>query len=127
MTNYEHYKSEIEKIVRLGWRVAVDKDGKPHACNEMNCNNCIVDNSNCYQTVAAWADTKYIEPEVDWSKVEVDTPILVRDSTDSGWLKRYFAKYEYGIIYAFYDGGTSWSRCEILSWKYAKLAENNNE
>ena len=32
MTNYEHYKEQIEKIARLGWRVAVDNNNKPHAC-----------------------------------------------------------------------------------------------
>ena len=35
------------------------------------------------------------EPEVDWSKVEVDTPILVRNTDNEEWNKRYFARYEY--------------------------------
>ena len=34
------------------------------------------------------------EPEIDWYKVAVDTPILVRDSEDEEWQRRYFAKYE---------------------------------
>lgn len=33
----------------------------------------------------------YEEPEVDWIKVEVDTPILVRDSEDEKCEKGYFA------------------------------------
>ena len=71
----------------------------------------------------AWADAEYIEQEVDWSKVAVDTPILVKE-VDSNWLKRYFAKYENGKVYAFVDGGTSWSsEGQCLSWKYVKLAE----
>lgn len=41
------------------------------------------------------------EPEeVDWSKVEMDTPILVKDHSDDDWIRRYFAKYEKWEIYA---------------------------
>lgn len=68
---------------------------------------------------------KKIEPEVDWSKVEVDTPILVKDHSDDDWIRRYFAKYEKGEIYAWDRGATSWSvGCNVgVVWKYAKLAE----
>lgn len=65
-------------------------------------------------------------PEVDWSKVEVDTPILVKDHRDADWIRRYFAKYEGGKIYAWKSGATSWSatsKNDVLEWEYAKLAE----
>ena len=68
------------------------------------------------------------EPEVDWSKVPVDTKIYVRESFKGAWLKKYFAKYENGKIYAWNFGYTSWSvRDEdyVTSWKYAKLAEGD--
>ena len=61
---------------------------------------------------------------VDWSKVEVDTPILVRDSNESRWGKRYFALFEDGLIYAWESGATSWSvenHGRVVPWKYAKL------
>ena len=61
---------------------------------------------------------------VDWDKVEVDTPILVGNDNKT-WFKRYFAKYEYGKVYAWLNGKTSWSStCEVSigHWKYAKLA-----
>lgn len=68
------------------------------------------------------------EPEVDWSKVAVDTPILVKDFENENWLKRYFAKFENGKVYAWNDGRTSWSStCDNISWKYAKLAEEGDE
>lgn len=70
------------------------------------------------------------EPIVDWSKVEVDTPILVKDAYADPWLKRYFAKYEDGRVYAWHDGTTSWSVEDKYSsswWPYAKLAEGENE
>lgn len=126
MTNYEHYKSEIEKIVRLGRTVAIDKDGKPHACGTINCEDCIGSGKgkSCYVIISEWADAEYIEPEVDWSKVPVDTPILVSNDNVI-WYRKHFAKYENGQIYSFYDGKTSWSSDEkfSLSWDYAKLAE----
>ncbi len=63
---------------------------------------------------------------VDWSKIEVDTPVFVRNTTIEPWKCRYFAKYNDGIVYTWVDGRTSWSNKisdEPTSWKYAKLAE----
>ena len=69
------------------------------------------------------------EPCVDWSKVAVDTPILVSDDGRK-WVKRYFAKYmniSNSPIGAYVDGATSWSGEEINYWRYAKLAESEGE
>ena len=66
------------------------------------------------------------EEIVDWSKVPVDTKILVSDYDDTSvWIRRYFAKYEYGIVYAFSDGLTSFTIGDagVCGWKYAKLYE----
>lgn len=63
---------------------------------------------------------------VDWSKVEVDTPIFVRNSIEEVWKCRYFAMYEDGEVYAWQLGRTSWSNViknSPIAWKYAKLAE----
>lgn len=63
---------------------------------------------------------------VDWSKVEVDTPIFVRMSNEEVWRCRYFAMYEDGEVYAWQLGRTSWSNViknSPIAWKYAKLAE----
>lgn len=129
MTNYEHYKSEIEKIVRLGRTVAIDKDGKPHACGTINCEDCIGSGKgkSCYVIISEWADAEYIEPEVDWSKVPVDTPILVKQLRHNNWSRRYFSHYENGRVYTFADGLTSWtSHDDWKDWNYAKLAEVDN-
>ena len=128
MTNYDHYKKQIEKIVRLGRRIAVDKDGKPQACSMMNCDDCIAfgKSKSCYAPIAEWADAEYIEPEVDWSKVAVDTPILVRQFQHNDWSRRYFSHYDNknGLVCAFSDGKTSWTgQDDWKSWNYAKLAE----
>ena len=67
------------------------------------------------------------KPEIDWSKVKVDTPILVRDSEDSKWLERYFAKFEDGKVYAWLGENTSYDACGVAKWKFAKLAESEEE
>ena len=64
------------------------------------------------------------KPEVDWTKVKVDTPILVRDSEDNKWLEKYFAKYEDNKVYAWLGEHTSYDACGVAKWKYAKLTEN---
>ncbi len=62
------------------------------------------------------------EPVIDWSKVEVDTPILVSTVNNKGWKHRHFAKYEDGYIYAWDDGKTSWtSNNTVCTWDFAKL------
>lgn len=63
---------------------------------------------------------------IDWSKIAVDTPVFVRDSENDVWKCRYFAKYEYGKVYTWVDGRTSWSNkiSDVpVCWKYAILAE----
>ena len=63
---------------------------------------------------------------VDWSKVAVDTPILVKNHDGEAWEKRYFAFFEDGNVYTWMGGTTSWT-ADIAGgatdWKYAKLAE----
>ena len=72
-----------------------------------------------------WLLEDYKEPEIDWSKVEVDTPILVRDYESQEWEARHFAKYEGGVIYTWDGGSTSWtSKGNVTEWKHAKLAES---
>lgn len=61
------------------------------------------------------------EPKVDWSKVPVDTKILVKEYTSEDWEKRHFAKYEDGKIYAYDDGKSSFTTDVIVSWSYGKL------
>lgn len=63
---------------------------------------------------------------VDWSKVAVDTPILVKANEQDDWEKRYFAYFKDGKVYAWLCGTTSWSTDndeDVISWNHAKLAE----
>lgn len=70
-----------------------------------------------------WLDEEYQEPEVDWSKVNVDDPILVRDGDDEEWNRAHFACYKDGKVHAWSGGKTSWTASSYMYWQQAKLAE----
>lgn len=67
----------------------------------------------------------YVEPvdEIDWSKVEVDTKILVRRDDTEEWTKRYFSKFMDGNVYAWSGGATSFTvnKHDYIFWEQAKL------
>ncbi len=98
------------------------KDGEVYTWDNGHTSN----ESSCmvYYKYAKLAEDQK-EPETDWSKVEVDTPILVRHRLDEEWEKRHFVKYENGDVYAWDHGRTSWTTGNVTYWKYAKLAESN--
>ena len=118
MKNYEKYADEIKKY--NGFNFCRDFV-KPHILKSRGCANTSCDQCKMLQTI--WLLEEYEEPEVDWSKVKVDTPILVRQVKNGKWLERHFAKYENGDVYAWVDGQTSWTGADEIKWKYAKLAE----
>lgn len=67
-----------------------------------------------------------IDGSINWDKVPVDTPIKVKQRRDSKWKNMCFAKYEYGDVYAWYDGKTSWTvrnYQEMRIWNYATLPD----
>lgn len=64
---------------------------------------------------------------VEWEKVPVDTPILIKGTFEI--LKRYFAKHENGYVYFYSDGRTSWNYEEMrkVEPRYVGLAENERD
>lgn len=63
---------------------------------------------------------------IDWSKVKKDTKVLVSLGGEQ-WNKRYFAYYKENKFWCYDSGTTSWSNNTTESWKYCKLAEEENE
>ena len=125
MTNREKYEKEILDIVCEGSDVAV-KNGVPCKCNKITCRECDFDNTAvCLNNRVKWFKSEYVEPPVDWYKVTIDTPILVRDSKNDKWAKRYFAKYEGGKVWAYNNGTTSWTNNGICCWTFGKLATDD--
>lgn len=125
MTNFEKYKDVILEISKNGDRVAVDRRTKKvQSCSDVTCWNCVFYNgdASCSAPSILWLYEEYQEQKVDWSKVPVDTKILVSQDGDR-WLKGHFAKYEDDEVCAWGKGQTSWTSTIQIAWKYAKLAE----
>ena len=121
MKNREKYAEEIKnyKDKEFCKNFIIPIILKKESCYGTGCMRCIM-------LQMLWLEEEYEEPEVDWSKVAVDTPILVRDSDCQIWEKRCFAKFENGKVYAWLHGSTSWTAehsNSFYSWNYAKLAE----
>ena len=143
MLNIEKFKNEL---VRLGVinvdRLGFYQNGNLTDCNYTHCSNCkkvLMKQANiteeeffkesCEENILRWLFSEYEEPEVDWSKVKVDTLIYVRCSDDEKWVPRYFAKFEDGRVYAWSDGTTSFTTpiAGAVDWEYAKLAESEEK
>ena len=85
MKNYEKYAEEIREYKGSGFC----KDFvKPCILKSDNCNglSCCA----CQLLQMIWLLEDYEEPEIDWNKVAVDTPILVRDTEYEDWYRRHF-------------------------------------
>lgn len=125
MKNYEKYADELKEYKGLNFC----KDFvKPNILESEDCDGVSCDKCHMLQTI--WLLEEYEEPEepeVDWSKVDVDTPILVKEYEDGEWVKRYFAKYIAGKVYAWNGGRTGQIESHVIPWRYAKLAESEEE
>nr|DAZ66869.1 MAG TPA: hypothetical protein [Caudoviricetes sp.] len=133
MTNREKYAERILDIAVTGHPFAINRNGEVNSCGKVPCDECIfrenkVTDISCGEKIKEWSEQEYVEPPVDWSKVPVDTKILVRVSEYEPWLKRHFARYENNIVFAWDSGCTSYSAdgCDnVAGWKYVKLAEED--
>ena len=119
MLNKEKYAKEIIDISCDGYGVA-KQNGHLQPCSRTVCSKCDFNTGlDCSEEIQKWANSEYKEREIDWSKVPVDTCILVTDSCYNT-IKRHFAKYDNKIIYAYPDGTTSWSfnqdSSQLISW-----------
>lgn len=133
-TNYKRYRDEIIKFnytSNKGSDEFCNNFIEPNILKPMGKRCLDVNCAYCRTLVSIWLLDQYKEsevdkePKVDWSKVPVDTKIHVKDKEEDKWMKRYFAKYENGKVYAWICGYTSWTcqEYEVQSWKYTKLAE----
>ena len=144
LKDYEEYEEPEEP--KIDWsKVPVDTPVLVRGCEDeewkkMHFAECILNTVYVWEggktswttdNTYPWEYAKLVEdqkkPEIDWSKIKVDTPILVRDSEDSKWLERYFAKFEDGKVYAWLGENTSYDTCNAAKWKYAKLTESEEE
>ena len=129
MKNYEKYADEIKRYSDS--QVLCDEIKIPFILEPIG-KSCArdIDCDTCQTLTTLWLLEEYKEPKIDWNKIEVDTPILVRDAENTEWLKKHFAKYEDGIVYVWNLGRTSWSapnNKSVSAWQYAKLIEDETE
>ena len=124
MKNYEKYADEIREYEGCSFCIDFVKP------NILKSEDCDVDCARCQMLQMLWLMKEYEEskePEIDWSKVEVDTPILVRDGEDEEWIKQHFAECDGKVVCAWRAGKTSWTEDCVMGWKFAKLAEGEEE
>lgn len=131
----------LQKLYDDGWRYMIGGDGifiyltknKPLIVDGMyKCTGdeyTLIGRTNCILPDLGKGEVMSIAEYlgiVDWSKVPVDTPVLVRSCKESEWRKRYFAFYKAGKVHTWDGGATSWSKERIENtswWNYVKLAE----
>lgn len=130
MTNYEKNKEIIDLMLQRGEHIALNKNTKEIVpCIKLDCEDCLFSRRynwpyDCTLNRTKWLVEEYTKAEVDWSKVPIDTPVLVRYG--NRWLKRHFAGVDdNGQPTAWDLGVTSWSEQNALriTCTNMKLAE----
>ncbi len=132
MTNYEKYKDKLIKKAIIETSMAMDiHTDKIVDCPDITCEDCKFNVSDNGCGVEEWLDSEYVEPEkeeVDWSKVLIDTKILVSEDKIN-WYRRYFAGIDTctNERLAWLDGATSWANRSTRAWKHVKLYKEDEE
>lgn len=136
MKNVEFYAKELADLAVRRQQIAVRKsDGTPCECVNMKCCDCLFQPDNMRfrcngQCVKEWAESEYVEYEVDWSKVPVDTPVYCQANICRDESPGYFAKFNNGIVYIWRNGRTSFTslyKDDICSCQFVRLAEPHPE
>lgn len=127
--NDKQFTDELfKRMYDLGYRKAeIEDDTLFFFVNERDC-SCLFSprvpvKSTCFEEEYQLINVGEYLGIIDWSKVKVDTPILVRNN-GCVWARRYFAEYKNGKVRTYFNGATSWSSDGRLgSWDCARLAE----
>lgn len=134
MKNREKYKNELINVIKMDGKLCgfvknhdvsqmFGKDSKSYC--KMTC-------VTCGTALQLWLDEEYTEPEVDWSKVPVDTLVRVRDREEQEWTLMYFKGIsDYDRAHRFMtwcDGATSKTASggDYVRWKYCELVEDED-
>lgn len=89
----------------------------------------------CYILCNLWLDEEYEEPpqpEVDWSKVPVDTLVRVRNYENREWCLRYFKGFDNSNTEGKYEMWSNGMTSKTASgssniWRYCELVEVEDE
>lgn len=136
MKNREKYKNELMNAIKKDGRICgfVGKHGickmfgrdEESFCGKTDCVDCGV-------ALQLWFDEEYEEspkPEVDWSKVPVDTLVRVRNCENDNWRLVFFKGFGKGADYpylTFENRQTSkTANGQFEVWKYCELVEDED-
>lgn len=131
MTNFEKFGKEIiVGLIKESEYGINAKNGELIDCNSKyieDCAKCVF-NGECgvEEKIRNWLNAEY--QEVDWSKVLIDTKVLVSDD-GINWYRRYFAGIDACTSerLAWLDGATSWANRSTRTWKHVKLYKGDEE
>lgn len=124
MTNYESVEPDKVKDI-FAEAFAVNKEtGEVLKCFKLPCRLCLFRGDGCGDARRKWLDQPVLDPEknIDWSKVPVDTPVVVWNN-DWEYIKGHFYKKD-NHYFIFSNGQTSYTNKDGLRIGYChcKLA-----
>lgn len=129
MKNKERYREELiencKKCTNCDFIRNIIMPTFDTSCQIINCRGCQI-------LVSLWLDDEYKHPEY-WSKIPVNTPVLVRHNKNGKWFLRLFAKYDDGMVFTYplsYFKETIGDHKSIdkylQTWNYIKLATSED-
>ena len=119
MKNQKYFEKEILKIAITGQAVAVHKDKlEPMVCTKEHCKDCLNcgTNGRCKDkektVILDWMNEEYIDPaeRIDWSKIAIDTPMLVRNEESDTWENAHYEGWKMNGIYVLPNGSTKFTQ-----------------
>lgn len=118
MTNYEKYKELVIRCVLNDCVCALAHEAyEEKSCDSRTC-------KECCEFTAEWLNREY--SEIDWSKVEVNTPVLIEG--EEGIICRHFSGYSHGHVFVYANGQTSWTNNgETQAWEPECVKFGRNE
>ena len=124
-TNYEHYKEQLlAYTITIGECDFIQEKILKRSCTTEGEPTC----EQCRKEILRWLKQPYEEPaiEIDWTKVPVDTPVMIKDDERDSWDKRFFAFYVTVDVKSRFctwiNGNTSQSTEDFISWRFCELA-----
>lgn len=130
ITNYENNKEIVDRyaVAQVPWGIDT-VSGEITPCSKILACASLCEfakGENCGLKRMEWLSEEYID--IDWSKVEVDTLILVSNDGNT-WAYRYFAGTFFGRLYTFpFDSKSDNERqMNLIEWRFGKLIEEEED
>lgn len=130
ITNYENNKEIVDRyaVAQVPWGIDT-VSGEITPCSKILACASLCEfakGENCGLKRMEWLSEEYID--IDWSKVEVDTLILVSNDGNT-WAYRYFAGTFFGRHYTFpFDSKSDNERqMNLIEWRFGKLIEEEED